>query len=135
MPGALPHAEPSWLREDEAQQLVGQMSNSCCHLPSHSHTPSTPDPRAVAPDASHTWLSAREDRLCYQLQMTQGGQLASVWQALCAPTDSRPTVLTQLLGPVGKSVHCSHAGLGSDLLLCDNGLGCHCPHVCSHSSL
>lgn len=54
----------------------------------------------------NTWLSAREDRVCYQQPMTQGRQLASVWQALCAPTDSRPTVLTQRLGPVGQSTHC-----------------------------
>lgn len=36
----------------------------------------------------NTWLSAREDRLCCQQQTTQGRQLASVWQALCVPTDS-----------------------------------------------
>lgn len=42
--------------------------------------------------------------------------------ALCAPTDSRPTVLTQLLRPVGEGcVPQSHGGLGSDpgLLLCE----------------
>lgn len=58
-------------------------------------------------------------------------------QALCAPTDSRPTVLIQLLGPVGeKCALQSHGSLGSGpgLLLCETVAWDVTVPMCAHTS-